>query len=231
MWIKQFRYSSDNLGYLIHSDRNAIAVDGGAVDDIQDFLERNNLILKYVVNTHSHGDHTVGNRHLLKDTDARYLDYQTLLNKGLELDNKSINVIKTPGHTADSVIFKDGENILTGDTLFIGKVGRCFSGDIKGFLDSIKLIMELPDNSIIYPGHDYVLEYMEFVHKFDGDNQYIEEAIASYNPELVRSTLGFEKKLNPFLRINDEKIIFLLKKRGLSVETEYDRWASMISLM
>lgn len=229
--VNQFRYSSDNLGYLIHSDRDAIAVDGGAGDDILDFLQKNKLKLKYVINTHSHGDHTVGNRQLLKNTDARFLDHQTLINKELELDNKSINVLKTPGHTADSIIFKIGDVLLTGDTLFIGKVGRCFSGDLKGFLDSIKIIMKLPDYIIIYPGHDYVLEYMEFVRKFERDSQYIEKAIASYNPELVRSTLGFEKKLNPFLRINDEKIISLLKKRELPAETEYDRWKSMISLM
>jgi len=229
--IKQFRYSADNLGYLLYSDRSAIAVDGGAVDDTLAFLESNNLTLKYVTNTHSHGDHTVGNDRLLKKSGAVFVDYRGLINDGLKLDNEPVRVYQTPGHTSDSVIFQVGNVLLTGDTLFIGKIGRCFSGDLRGFLDSIKLIMKFPDNSVIYPGHDYVEEYMEFVRMVDADNQYIDEVIDNYTPELVRSTLVLEKKLNPFLRINDNKIASLLEIRGLPVKTEYDRWESMISLM
>lgn len=229
--IKQFRYSSDNLGYLICSEKNAIAVDGGAVHDILDFIRKNNLDLKYVINTHSHGDHTSGNRQLLKDTDAQYVDYKTLTDKGIELDDRFVNAFKTPGHTPDSIIIRAGDNLITGDTLFIGKVGRCFSGDKKGFLDSINTIIEFPDDSIIYPGHDYVLEYMEFDRKFDVDKKYIDEVLDSYASGPVRSCLGLEKKINPFLMINSKRIISQLEKRGLPVKTEYDRWTSMISLM
>ena len=230
MEIKQFRYSSDNLGYLIYSDRNAVAVDGGAVKGILSFLKSNNLSLKYIINTHSHGDHTMGNKQLLKSTDAKYIDYQTLTDKGIDLDY-SIDIFQTPGHTPDSLIFKVDNNLLTGDTLFIGKVGRCFSGDLKGYLDSIKHIIEFSDDTVIYPGHDYVLEYMEYIRRFEQDNMYVDEVFNNYDPELVRSTIGLEKKLNPFLRINEQKIISMLEKRDLPIKTEYDRWESMISLI
>lgn len=231
MEVKQFRYSADNLGYLIFTDRNGIAVDGGAVDDILDFLNKNDINLKYVVNTHSHGDHIAGNSRLLKESGAEFIDIQSLVTDGLELDGEPIHVHKTPGHTADSIIFQIGDNLLTGDTLFIGKVGRCFSGDIKGFLDSIKLIMQLPDKSLIYPGHDYVEEYMEFVRNIEPGNRQIYQVLENYDPNLVRSSLDLEKKLNPFLRINDPEIISLLEKRGLPVDTEYDRWSSLMGLM
>ena len=231
MRVKQFRYSADNLGYIIYSDKNAIAVDGGAVDDILDFLQKNDLNLKYVVNTHTHGDHTVGNSRILKETGAEFLNYKSLVNDGLELDNQPIHVHKTPGHTADSVIFQVGNNLLTGDTLFIGKIGRCFSGDIRGYLDSIKLILQLPDKSLVYPGHDYVEEYMEFLRNFEPGNQCIDEVLENYDPNLVRTTLDLEKKLNPFLRINDREIASLLEKRGLPVKVEYERWNSMMGLM
>ena len=229
--IKQFRYSSDNLGYLVYSGQYAVAVDGGAVEDILLFLQSNNISLQYIANTHSHGDHTVGNKKLLENSDARYIDFKALTTSGLDVDGFPFQIYKTPGHTADSIILRVGDKLITGDTLFIGKVGRCFSGDLKEFLKSIKIIMDFPDDSIIYPGHDYVHEYMEFVRKFDCCRQYIDKVTASYNPELVRSTLGLEKKLNPFLRINDKKIIALLEERGLAAKTEYDRWQSMISLM
>ena len=229
--VKQFRYSSDNLGYLICSDQNAVAVDGGAVEDILSFLKSNNISLKYVINTHSHGDHTIGNQQLLKNTDAEFIDYQTLKDNGLKLDNVPVDIFETPGHTSDSLVLKIGLNLLTGDTLFIGKVGRCFTRDLNGFLDSIKLIMEFPDNCIIYPGHDYVLEYMDFVRKLDPDNRNIEKVEANYNPVCIQSVLGVEKKINPFLRINDRRIISILEKRGLPVKTEYDRWKSMFTMM
>ena len=229
--VKQFKYSSDNLGYLIFSDKHAVAVDGGAVDGILDFLDQNHLQLIYVTNTHSHGDHTRGNRLLLKQTEARFIDCKTLADEGLELDSVNIDVYKTPGHTADSVILKVNENLLTGDTLFIAKVGRCFSGDLKSYFKSVKLILSLPDDCIVYPGHDYVVEYIEFVRDIDPENKYLDEAVSLYNPELVRSTLGFEKKINPYLRINDEEIIRQLKKRGMHAGTEYERWTSLMSLM
>lgn len=65
----------------------------------------NNITLKFVINTHSHGDHTVGNSDLLKNSDAQCIDYQTLINNGLELDNEPVHIFKTPEHTSDSVIF------------------------------------------------------------------------------------------------------------------------------
>ena len=56
MKIKQFRYSSDNnLAYLVYGDKTAMAIDGGAAEEILSFIETNDLTLKYVTNTHSHG--------------------------------------------------------------------------------------------------------------------------------------------------------------------------------
>ena len=70
MNIKQFRYSADNLGYLIYGKRSAMAIDGGAAGDMLNFVESNNLELHYVTNTHSHMDHTSGNAALLKGSGA-----------------------------------------------------------------------------------------------------------------------------------------------------------------
>jgi hydroxyacylglutathione hydrolase len=231
MRIEQFRYSSDNLGYLIYLERNAVAVDGGAVDDILSFIRANDINLRYVVNTHSHGDHTVGNSRLLRESVAGFIGYKELINNGLELDNEPVHVYKTPGHTADSVIFHVGNNLITGDTLFIGKVGRCFSGDVMGFLKSVKLIMGLPPDTVFYPGHDYVEEYMDFIKGLEPDNRYVDEFLKRYNPDIISSTIEEELKLNPFLRFNQPEIVSLLKERGLPVDNELDRWRSMLSLM
>jgi len=232
MKVKQFRYSSDNLGYLIYGESSAIAIDGGAVKAILSFMELNGLQLKFVTNTHAHMDHTMGNKGLLAGSDAKYLDNKSLCKNGIiEIEGEKIGVYPTPGHTLDSVSFHLGNVLISGDTLFNGKVGRCFSGDLRGFYKSIKMIMALSGKTIIYAGHDYVEEYMGFAKELEPDNRHIDGFLKKYDPGHVWSTLDEEFKINPFLRFNDRKIISILEKRGLPVETEYERWESLMSLM
>ena len=74
MNIQQFRYSRDNLGYLVYSTKEAIAIDAGGVNEILTFAEKNKLFIKYVSNTHSHHDHTSGNNEILEKTSAQFID-------------------------------------------------------------------------------------------------------------------------------------------------------------
>ena len=76
--IEQFRYGTDNFAYIIHGKTQAIAIDGGAWEEILSFLKTNNLTLTLVTNTHSHYDHTPGNDHLLKATLAHFLNSAAL---------------------------------------------------------------------------------------------------------------------------------------------------------
>ncbi|MCK5131972.1 MAG: MBL fold metallo-hydrolase [Candidatus Sabulitectum sp.] len=108
----QFRYGTDNLGYLVHGDEYALAVDGGAVMEMVDYLGRNKLKLVFVTNTHSHGDHTCGNRELIRLSGAEFLDVKNLPEMGsIGLEDMLINIFHTPGHTADSVCFRFGDAI------------------------------------------------------------------------------------------------------------------------
>jgi len=232
MEIKQFRYLKDNLGYLLYGKHEAIAIDGGAVGPIVSFLGQNSLKLKVITNTHGHPDHTQGNTELVKTTGARLVGFDELVGSGaLQLEDHTIRIRHTPGHSADSVVFYDSDIIVSGDTLFIGKVGRCFTGDLEGFLDSIKFILSLPTATKVYPGHDYVEEYLNDIRKLEPGNESINRFLAAYDPGAVVSTIADELAINPALRFNDEKIIQLLKNRGLPHSTEYERWRSVISLV
>lgn len=232
MEVRQFRYSEDNLGYLVYGNKTALAVDGGAVEEMMHFINDKGLQLAYITNTHCHMDHTVGNDGLLSRTGAEYLDFRTLLKWGkIDLDDGSLIIFHTPGHTRDSVCFYGDPYLLSGDTLFNGKVGRCFTGDEAGFLNSIKTLLALPDRTIVYAGHDYVEEYMEFARRLEPDNPHINAYLEDYDPEHVCATLGDEKKVDPFLRFNDPKIIDIFNKKGLAAETEAERWQSLMSLM
>ncbi len=231
MKIKQFRYSSDNLGYLLYAEKTAIAIDGGAVDQIFSFAGQNGLKIEYVTNTHSHPDHTMGLKSLLTKTGAVYLDHNLLPAKGfIGLDGEKIDVYHTPGHTDDSVTFHAGNFLITGDTLFNGTVGNCFSGDLFAFYNSIKMLIAFPKDTIVYAGHDYVEYSMTFAGIVEPGNGDINIFLKKYNPALVRSTLEDELKVNPYLRFNDSKMISVLKAKGLPVSTEFERWESLMGL-
>ncbi len=78
MNIKQFRYSADNLGYLLYGERSALVIDGGAVEEILSFADKYKIQIKYAANTHSHPDHTLGTDKLINRTGALYLENKIL---------------------------------------------------------------------------------------------------------------------------------------------------------
>jgi len=231
MKIRQFRYSVDNFGYVLYGRKSAGAVDGGAVDDILAFTAARGLRLAFITCTHGHGDHTVGNKELIRRSRAPFLDSRSLLQqRQIELESETIEVIHTPGHTADSVCFHCGDLLVTGDTLFNGTVGNCFSGDLSAFYHSIKRLMALDDDTRVYAGHDYVRDSMAFAKSLQPDNRDIDAYLEKYDPAHLVSTLAQERRVNPYLKFNDPEIVAFLERRGLPVETELQRWESLMSI-
>jgi len=230
--IKQFRYGSDNFAYIIYGQKQAMAVDGGAFQEILSFLKRMNLTLIYVTNTHSHYDHTSGNDHLIKETGADFLKPSALNdNQKLNIDGDVVNVYHTPGHTDDSICFHTGNFLISGDTLFNGTVGNCFSGNQHNFYLSIKRLLILPDETIIYAGHDYIMDSLAFARHLEPDNKDIDFFLDQYHSRAaVYSTMAEEHKINPYLRFNDPRIIAILKKNNLPHASERDRWNSLMSI-
>jgi len=228
--IEQFRYG-DNLAYLIFGKTEAMAIDGGAWQEIITFLETYNLKLKFVTNTHQHYDHTSGNEQLLRKTKTHFLSSSNLTdNQEITIDGEAVVVYQTPGHTSDSICFHTGNILVTGDTLFNGTIGNCFSGNQQSFYQSIKRLMSLPDETKVYAGHDYIRDSLAFTRHLEPDNKEIDRFWNSYDPDCVYSTLSEERKINPYLRFNEEPIINLLKANNLPHATEWERWASLMSI-
>jgi|SRR3989339_416283 len=229
--VKQFRYGADNLGYLVYGPDNAVAVDGGAGEEVLAFLKTHRLTLLYVTNTHDHRDHTCGNETLLAASGARLLSGAELSDgAAVTLDGWKIRVIHTPGHTSDSRVFYTGGALIAGDTLFNGTIGNCFSGDLEGFYRSIRKLMTLPDGTVVYAGHDYIRDSMAFARYLEPENAEIDVFLGKYNPGHVFSTLAQEKRINPYFRFNEPGIVDLLAKRGLPRKTEWERWHSLMGI-
>jgi hydroxyacylglutathione hydrolase len=92
------------------------------------------------------------------------------------------------------------------------------------------MLLSFPDETIVYAGHDYVKESIVFAKSVDPDNRDLDAFLKKYDPDHVWSTLGEERKINPFLRFNEKPIISYLEKRGYPVGTEYERWESVMDL-
>ncbi len=229
--VKQFRYGADNLGYLVYGSDSGMAIDGGAAEAILAFLAEHRLTLRYVANTHSHPDHTSGNGALLAGSRVRLLAGTDLSDGArIGLDAGKILIIHTPGHTEDSLCFYTGKALIAGDTPFNGTIGNCFSGDMAGFYRSIKKLMELPDETLVYAGHDYVRDSLAFARRLEPENWAIGDFLRRYDRRHVVSTLAEEKRINPYFRFNEPGIVNLLARLGLPRQTECERWQSLMSI-
>lgn len=229
--INQFR-TGDNLSYVLYGKREALAIDGVAAQAILNFLDDEGLTLSLIANTHSHSDHTGGNSILLRSSKAKLLPIRTLIGQQkFDLAGEKITVYHTPGHSEDSICFYTGKYLVSGDTLFNGTIGNCFTGDLKAFYESIKKLMALPKDTVVYAGHDYVYDSWNFAKYLEPDNIAFDNYVKQrYHESHVFSTMEEEFAMNPYLRFNDEKIIAILKKKGLPTDTEWQRWQSLMSI-
>jgi hydroxyacylglutathione hydrolase len=90
--------------------------------------------------------------------------------------------------------------------------------------------MELPDETVVYAGHDYVRSSLVFARRLEPGNRAIGVFLRHYDPKHVFSTLADEKKVNPYLRFNEPGLVNLLAKLRLPRETEWERWQSLMSI-
>jgi len=179
------------LTYLVAcpQTRHSVIIDpAGDEDRLFALIQTENFQVKYILNTHGHADHVLGNHNLkrllkipvcmheaddtfftdpgvreksaqeLGMTPADPADIQLKDNDILEVGTLRIEVIHTPGHTPGSVCYRVGENLFSGDTLFVGAAGRTdlVGGSLDSLIESIeKRLIVLPKQTIVWPGHDY----------------------------------------------------------------------------
>jgi hydroxyacylglutathione hydrolase len=159
-----------NFGYLVADPAAGVAA---AIDPsfdgrpLQAEVERLRVRLSYVLLTHGHPDHVGDAERLARAAGAKVAAHRlsgvrkdVALEDGtvLELGGVAVRVLHTPGHTPDSCCFLAGGALFTGDTLFVGECGRVDlpGSSIEAMHDSLlRILRGLPDELIVYPGHDY----------------------------------------------------------------------------
>ena len=173
MVIKQIAIGyMDNFSYIVgcENTRMALVLDPGPkVERLVAVAEKEKLEIVTIINTHGHGDHTAGNAKLKSLTGAeiiiheldgdryRAADVRLSSEKTLRLGDIIFDVIHTPGHTPGGICLHAQGNLFTGDTLFVGDSGRTdlAGGDRSSLGKSSRRLMELPEDTVVWPGHDY----------------------------------------------------------------------------
>ena len=217
--IKPLKAFTDNYIWLLETNEGVSVVDPGDARPVIDYLERNNKNLVDIFITHHHFDHTAGVSEL-KDIISGSIfgpkNSNELINKTVvQEDNISslgikFEVIEVPGHTLDHIAFFNKENdiLFCGDTLFAGGCGRVFEGTFDQMFDSLNKLKKLPESTKIYCGHEYTKSNLIFSTGVEPENidllkryDEIDDLILT-NGSSLPSSIGLEKKTNPFLRCN-----------------------------
>lgn len=191
--MENFVYLIEDLG----SRRTAVVDPAWDVDTIIETANKLGLNITDILLTHSHHDHINGIEGILNHTSAEVhllkpeyefwqheLDKPSLHHGGdeISLGDSTIKMLHTPGHTPGSVCYQIGNDIITGDTLFVFGCGRCdlSGGNPEHMYQTLKNMKErLPEDMLIHPGHNYSVT--------------------------KTSTLGEQYEGNPFMHYDDEE--------------------------
>lgn len=219
-----------NFNYLIACPQTgeALAIDPLDHQKCLNLARDKGWEITRVVNTHEHEDHIGGNREVVEATGAQVLAHAGAcaaiagMDRGLAAGDKvrfggvELEVLDTPGHTMTHVcLLSRGEvpALFCGDTLFNAGAGNCHHGGhpeelYQTFADQLA---ELPDDTRIYPGHDYLENNLRFTLDREPANRdardLLDTAAAQDPNDAMVTTLGQEKSINTFFRLQNPEVI------------------------
>lgn len=239
---------SDNYIWCLFDDKgNAIIIDPGCAEPVEQFLNDNNLKLEAILVTHHHHDHIGGVKQLkeryspkifgFKEANFDFLDVKVNEGQSFKVLNLEFKTLEVPGHTLDHIAFyvdiptidSQGNtsaqpSLFCGDTLFSAGCGRLFEGTAEQMLNSLNKLASLPNNTLIYCAHEYTLSNLAFAKTLMPNN----EALSTYirlceekrrkGYATIPTVLSTEIEINPFLRSHDPEIYSSLKNEGLIEE-------------
>lgn len=246
----------DNYLWIIHDPVDplqVVVVDPGDAEVVIDALDKNNWDLKAILITHHHHDHTGGLLKLKRTYDISVYGPALEMIDGVDITlgahdsiqiantNLHFDILDLPGHTQGHIAYLGHDAVFCGDTLFSAGCGRMFEGSPHDFYHSLSLLASLPEATAVYCTHEYTASNLKFAQHVEPQNtdikdysNYVQQRRAR-NQITLPSTIGLEKKINPFLHCADplvQKNIALLSGRSFKelAQDPVNTFASMRSL-
>ncbi|MGH7886055.1 MAG: hydroxyacylglutathione hydrolase C-terminal domain-containing protein [Thermodesulfobacteriota bacterium] len=223
-------YSANNFNYIVSCDetKESIVIDPIDVITIMEIIRENNLRVNYVVNTHTHPDHIHGNNPIIKV----FLESKILVHKAgqdnvsprsetidegdeIKFGRLNMKVFHTPGHCPDHLTLKIGNHLFIGDTVFVAGCGNTrYGGDPEILYETfVNKVANFDENLKLLVGHSYAENNLKFALSIDPSSQAAKDKLKEVREVGERiTTIGEEKKYNPFMRLDDPNIISGLKK-------------------
>ena len=189
-----------NFNYLIVCSEtgDALAVDPLDYQKCLDAAKKNGWNISQIANTHEHGDHTGGNKGMVQATGASIIAHKNAgdripgMTRGvgngdtIKVGNSvELECLDTPGHTMSHICLfshSDNPSLFSGDTLFNAGAGNCHNGGHPNELYEtfVSQLANLPTNTKIYPGHDYLINNLQFTLDREPDNKVAQEMIQKH---------------------------------------------------
>ncbi|MGH6918607.1 MAG: hydroxyacylglutathione hydrolase [Geminicoccaceae bacterium] len=237
--IEQIPVLSDNYAYLVHEPAAGVTavVDPPVAAPVLRLLEARGWKLDWILSTHHHADHTAGNLEIKQATGCRVagaradetripgIDVKLAEGDRFQLGQAEAQVLETPGHTSGHISFwfAEARALFCADTLFSLGCGRVIEGSHAQMWKSLSKLAALPDEAMVYCGHEYTQANARFALTVDPDNKALQARAAEVDRQraagkaTVPTKLSAERAANPFLRASDPAI-----RKRLGMESASD---------
>lgn len=233
--VEQVPVLTDNYVHLIHDEAGGAtaAVDPAVAEPVLAALRRLGWRLTHILCTHHHGDHVGGVPELKAATGASVigarddiprlppLDEAVSEGDSFRLGVSTVRVLEVPGHTPGHIAYyvEEAGLLFPGDTLFSLGCGRLFGGTPEQMWDSLCRLRALPDETQVYPAHEYTNANADFALTAEPDNPDLAAradavlALREAGQSSLPTTIASEKACNPFLRVADAAAFADLRRR------------------
>ena len=226
-----------NFNYLIACPEtgDALAIDPLDYGKCLAAAEQHGWTITQILNTHEHGDHTGGNKAMVRATGAKIIAHANAKGRIPNMDRgvgagdvitvgKTVDLecLDTPGHTMSHICLlskTDQPALFSGDTLFNAGAGNCHNGGHPNELYETfaNQLEKLPEHTLIYPGHDYLVNNLQFTLDREPDNAVAQQMLSDYEnqdpADALVTTLAQEREINTFFRLDSPSVIARLQEQ------------------